>query len=788
MLVKESIKKGWCYLYMRAVIMAGGEGTRLRPLTCNLPKPMARLCGKPIVEYILDLLNEHQISDATFALGYLPQVITDHFEAGQYKTVKLSFVEEDKPLGTAGGVRGALKSLDEDVLVISGDAMCDFDLSRAIRFHREKKADVTILTKRVEDPREYGLVDVDKEGRIVGFIEKPSYSQAVTDFANTGIYILSPSCLAMIPEGAKYDFSSDLFPKMLKNRMRLFACEDTGYWCDIGDLGSYIGCAKDILYGRVKCETIGRRDEDGNIFGDNVRVDTDFMTPPVYLGSNVSIGRDCVIDAGCMIDDGTDIERQVRLSGCMALQNCFIEKEASLKDCILCEGVSVKSKAMLFENAVIGTKTVIGRNVHVNPGVKVWPFKNVRDGELLNANLKDASRKTEYFDDDGISGDTGVELTPELFAKIGRAAGSVCTTAIGVGISDEMNGAALKDALISGILSTGVNAYDFKECFESQFGFCVDKMNLKLGIFIEYGEKSSIHLCVENGLSSTREIERKMENILARSEFKRCRYDEFGKRTDMSGMKHLYTVYLESMIRRPYDGFGVLLISPDNNPSRLFKRVLEHRKCRIDDKGLQISFEDSGRRLRLYHGQTGYVSYEKALALCALIEFKQEHDVYLPSDAPYIIDELAQCYSRRVYRYLECPAGGCDSEIRRKAAAQPWARDALIMAVKILNYMQLERIGFKQLMDGLPNFDMVCRQVPCEGNPGNILKQLKSTEEPGMVSEGVVIPFQNGYIFVKPSKQGHTLKLFAQAKNYESAREICDGLEQKIKRLKETRK
>lgn len=177
---------------LKAVIMAGGEGTRLRPLTCDIPKPMARLCGRPVMEYILDLLKTAGTTEAVVTMRYLPQVITDYFQDGEYKGIKLHFVEEDRPLGTAGSVKNAVPDEQEDILVISGDALCDFDLSAAFQFHKSTQAAATLVLAHVGDPREYGLVLTEPSGKIRGFVEKPGWAQAVTDAANTGIYIVSP--------------------------------------------------------------------------------------------------------------------------------------------------------------------------------------------------------------------------------------------------------------------------------------------------------------------------------------------------------------------------------------------------------------------------------------------------------------------------------------------------------------------------------------------------------------------------------------------------------------------
>lgn len=213
---------------MKAVIMAGGEGSRLRPLTCNIPKPMARLCGKPIIEYIFELLLRNEITDACVTLGYLPDIICEKYPDGKYKQLNLKFITEEKPLGTAGSVKNAAKDFKEPFLVISGDAMCDYNIDKVLKYHDSIDAAVTIVAATVEDPREYGLIKTDEENRVTGFIEKPAWGQATTDLANTGIYIINPEYLSLIPDDEKFDFAKDLFPIMLERDIPIYCYHATG--------------------------------------------------------------------------------------------------------------------------------------------------------------------------------------------------------------------------------------------------------------------------------------------------------------------------------------------------------------------------------------------------------------------------------------------------------------------------------------------------------------------------------------------------------------------------------
>ena len=207
---------------MKAVIMAGGEGTRLRPLTCNRPKPMVPVAGRPVMEHIVRLLKSHGMDKIAVTLQYLPDHICEYFGDGSQFDVRMRYYIENKPLGTAGSVKNAEDFLDETFLVISGDALTDVDLTKAISFHREKGAFATLILKRVDVPLEYGVVVTDGEGKIIRFLVKPGWGEVFSDTANTGIYILSPEIFDYYKKDQVFDFGRDLFPLLMKEKRSMY--------------------------------------------------------------------------------------------------------------------------------------------------------------------------------------------------------------------------------------------------------------------------------------------------------------------------------------------------------------------------------------------------------------------------------------------------------------------------------------------------------------------------------------------------------------------------------------
>ena len=237
---------------MKAVIMAGGEGRRLKSKTGERPKPMVPLLGRPMMEHILLLLKKHGFDEVCAAVKYRAEDIMRYFGDGSALGVRLEYRVEREALGTAGGVKNCADFCgSDDFLVISGDAACDFDLARLMRVHRESGAGVTIALCRNAEPLRYGLAVTDPTGRIRSFIEKPLWPRVVTDFVNTGIYAVSPRVMELVPDGRAFDFGKELFPLLLRRGELIRGEVMDGYWCDVGTPLSYYQCCVDALRGRL---------------------------------------------------------------------------------------------------------------------------------------------------------------------------------------------------------------------------------------------------------------------------------------------------------------------------------------------------------------------------------------------------------------------------------------------------------------------------------------------------------------------------------------------------------
>ena len=761
---------------MKAVIMAGGRGTRLRPLTERCPKPMARLCGRPVVEYILELLAKNGVTESVLTLQYLPDQIVSHFPDNSFAGVALSFCEEAQPLGTAGSVKNAAGQIGEDLLVISGDALCDFSLREAMDQHAARCADVTIVTARVGDPREYGLVIADSDGHVTGFIEKPSFAQATSELANTGIYILSPRAVEMIPDGQIFDFAADLFPRMLEKGMAVDCCTLSGYWCDIGDLEAYRRAQADLLAGRVDATLRGQRDESGSVFAARRPSGRYEIEAPVYIGEGVSIGDNAVIGAGTVLDDGCTVAAGAAAKGSILLPHSLLSERAAAVNAIVCTGAALKSRAALLDGAAVGEDAVVGAGTVVREGVRIAGGVRIQDGTAVSGHITERGGAACTFDDEGLCGEIGVELTPELAARVGCAVGTVAKgRPVGVAAARSRSARALCDALIAGVRSTGASVLDFGCVFEAMFGFAMGYNALTLGVYISAGESGAIRVLCDTGLPAPRRVEREIELMLARGEFARAPRDGFGDRVDMSGIGVMYMTELLRLAPEGLEGMRAHASCPDESVGRLLSDALQKLGCERAPSGIRLMLSTDGRRLSLFDGNVR-IGWRRAVAAYCLSQFEQDRDVAVENDFPRALDAFAEQRGHRVYRYLLCPADGSDAEGRRLAAQQQSARDGLMLAIQLLGYMKRHGFGLEELDRQLPGFAVEESAVKLDRPPARLLERF-SQERAG---EGVVVRGDRGVVLLRPRKNGREIRVFAEAANWETARELSADIAREL--------
>lgn len=522
---------------MKAVVMAGGEGSRLRPLTLVRPKPMLPVVNRPVLSHILELLKKHGFTDVVMTLQYLAGQIQDYYGDGKSLGMNIEYVIEESPLGTAGSVKNAEPLLDDaPVLVISGDALTDLDLTAMVDFHSERGSEFTMALTHVPDPLEYGVINVGPDGRVAQFAEKPSWGGVTSDTVNTGIYIVDRQLLARMARNVRLDWSQDIFPTMLAKSQPFYGWVGDGYWCDIGTLREYHRANSDLLTGQLYAGDLGQRIGPDVWCGGSVDIAPDAqLYGPIYLGQEVKIKRGVVIQGPTVIRDYTIIDNGARVQHSIIWRNCFIGEGAMIHGAVVGRQCSIKSRAMVFEGAVIGDGTVIGEDALVQADVKIWPDKNIDNGALVSHSLIwGAQGRKVLFSRYGVTGVVNVDLTPEFVARLGAAFGSVLAKGSRVTINRDPHRSSrmIKRALISGLPSAGNDVIDLGNVPIPVARYYTRAAAAAGGVHVRLSPYDprvvDIRFLGPDGLNLTREQERSVERTFFREDYRRAYLDDIG--------------------------------------------------------------------------------------------------------------------------------------------------------------------------------------------------------------------------------------------------------------------
>jgi len=472
--------------------MAGGFGTRLRPLTINTPKPMVPIANRPIMGHVVSLLARHKITDITALLYFQSEKIKDHFGDGTAYGVNIKYVKPTEDFGTAGAVAFAMGQSDESVLIISGDLVTNFNLTEAIKWHNDKKAEATILLTRLENPLAYGIVITDDDARITRFLEKPTWGEAFSDTINTGIYILEPEVIKMIPRSANFDFSQNLFPKMLLEKRKLYGRIMDGYWRDVGNVDEYRQVHFDFFDGELPLwlDYPEKKIGEGLVCaGKNVTIEND-----VTFFGKVIVGDGAVIKEGarlenCIIGNNTIVEPSCNFKKSIIWSDSTIGRESVLNEAIVCSRSHLGRNVALFDDSIVSDECTIGEFATVKANCKIWPGKTVDEGAIVSSSLVWGEKwNRELFTDAKITGLALVEVTPEMAVKIGSAFGAFLGHGHSVVTSRDASDISrlLKRGLLSGLLGAGINAADLEMMPLPVVRYRLQKGGFSAGIYLRH--------------------------------------------------------------------------------------------------------------------------------------------------------------------------------------------------------------------------------------------------------------------------------------------------------------
>ena len=515
---------------MQAVIMAGGEGSRLRPLTSNMPKPMLPIVKLPMMEHILVLLRKHGITDVVATVQFLSSVIRNYFGDGSDLGVSLSYATEDVPLGTAGSVLGARDFLSGPFLVVSGDALTDIDLEEVVDFHRNRGAAATLVLKRMKDPLEFGIVMTDDDGRVERFLEKPTWGQVFSDTINTGIYVVEPDVLDLIPIDQPYDFSSELFPTMLDKGLPLFGFVTNAYWTDVGNTDAYVQANYDALSGKVDVVLSGFELQPGVWVGEDVEIDpTARVEGPSLIGDNVRIDAGARVGPLTVVADNAIVSDDASVTGSVMLERAQAGPYSLVRGAVLGRGASVHRGVNLEEGVVLGDDVTVGAGAFIKSRVKVYPSRTVEAGAIVTQSVvKERRASRSLFGSRGVSGLVNLGVTPLVAVRLGMAYGTTLKRGSVVVTGRDASRAArtIKRALIAGLNSTGVTCHDLELMPMPVTRFAVRTEQAAGGISVRTSprdpETVEIRLFDADGADLAPGDQRKIERIFFREDYRRA--------------------------------------------------------------------------------------------------------------------------------------------------------------------------------------------------------------------------------------------------------------------------
>ncbi len=770
---------------MRAVLMAGGEGTRLRPLTCDLPKPMVPILNRPIAEHIIHLLKRHAITDVIATLFYLPDVFRDYFQDGSDFGVKITYaIEEDLALGTAGCVKNVAPLLNDTFLVISADSLTDFDLSAAIAFHHQRQSKATLVLTRVPNPIEFGVVMTDSDGRIQRFLEKPASSEIFSDTVNTGIYILEPDVLSYLSAQTSADFSTDLFPLLLAQGYPMYGYVAEGYWRDIGSLDHYREAQYDALYGKIALNINYPQPQHRLWIGENTFIDAEAqISPPVLVGTNCRIGARAILAAGTVLGDNVIVGAKADLARAVIWGGSTIGEEAQLRACVTARGVRVDRRARVQDGAIIGALSIVGEEAQVSAGVRVWPSKRIEAGATLNINLVwGATAQRHLFGHRGVSGLANVDITAEFAVRLGAAYGSILSAGSQVMVSRDQRSMSrmVSRSLVSGLMSVGIQvqnlgaiALPISRCAARTLGV---SGGIHARIHPERFDFVLIEFFDDQGINLSKAKEKKIEGAFFKEDFRRAAVSDIGDITYPSQSLNAYASNFEKLLNITHNSpkpFKVVVdyvyaVSGAVLPHLLGKfgcdvvvlnaslrqsiPTLDEREELLVQLGavvkalkanLGVQVTANGERFILVDEVGNAIQAESLTALMVEMSLRvNPHQiVVVPAHVSSAVDEIARRYNAQVIRTklnatalmetcrktLGVVLGGSAETGFIFPQLHP-GFDAMFAIAKLIETLTLYPQTLQQLMAGLPNINYQTLAVRCPWNQkGALMRHLVET-------------------------------------------------------------
>ncbi len=812
--------------------MAGGEGTRLRPLTSNQPKPMVPILNRPVMEYIVELVKGHGITDIVSTLQFLPQLIKYYFGDGSEYGVDLSYVVEEHPLGTAGSVKNAEHHLDETFIVISGDALTDIDLTKVVEYHREKGAMATIVLKSVENPLEFGVVITDENGHIQRFLEKPGWGEVFSDQINTGIYVLQPEVFRYVPEDTQYDFSHDVFPALLADGQPIYGYKADGYWCDIGNHGQYMQAQMDMLDGKTNLKIAGIRMKEDVWVGDGASIN-----PSANVSGKVVIGQNAKIEAGAQIREYSIIGHNVVIKAeahthrSVVWENSYVGSKSTIHSAIIGKNCDIKPGARVEQGCVIGDECSIGANAVVNHDVKIYPFKTVDAGATVNKSIIwEPKGVRNLFGRHGVKGLVNVDMTAELALHLAMAYGTSLKKDSHIVTSRDPNRAArmIKRAVIAGLNATGIHTRDLRVAPAAVNRFTTRDTRCEGGVHICVSpfdpQSVEIHFFDSQGIDVGEPVQRNIEKYYFREDFRRAFFNEIGEIIFPPRAAEFYATGLLRSVDRAKireRGFKVIMDYGYGTASLVMPQIAGKLGCdlvalnaftdedhsTLTTEEFELSMQQLSRTVGVFKADFGilidsagekvYIIDEKGrrissnTCLLAMIDLvgrteKRKGKIAVPLTVSSVAEEIAERHGRKIVRTKLARSALMGAATRRDVAFVgnqsggyvfpkflP-AYDGLMSFAKLLEMLAVLGEPLSHVIDELPPIHTAVKKAFCPWDlKGLVMRRMVEYAQGRRteLTDGVKIYDGDRWALILPDPEEPIFRVYAEGPNDDTALE-----------------
>lgn len=810
---QDNIRMEYKMKSLKGIILAGGYGTRLRPITLTTPKPLCKICGESVIERLLRLMPEWDINEVAISTMYLSDIIRQ--QIGESKNgLKISYVTEETPLGSAGGAKLASEAFENDFcdnfIILSGDGIFDFDIRKAVVFHEANDADVTIVTYPTKEPLEYGVVLSDKTGKIKSFCEKPSWSEVRSNTVNTGIYIIKSAIFKDIPNGRQFDFSKDLFPFLLGTKRKLYSYEAEGYWCDIGDLSAYYKCNVDAMCGKIKNVDFSEAISEKEAAELGIKVSF-----PVYISKKAKLSPDTNIGKYSVILDNSDIGAKSEIIGSIIMENVKIGSNTNINGSIICENTVVENNTKIYSGTTIGAGCTIAAGATITEGVSIWAGKSVGKGFCVTQDVLFENNCKSLYSENGLyAGNKAEGINSDYISRIGYA---VAITAkdflkkdrlsenirIGLMHDGKPESALICETLLCSVRSAGCRSFSFLAGNDAMARFACWEFLTDIFLFITEDENERIiKLYDKFGCPVSREFERKFE-----ASYKSKKQEACSEIYDTVYIDNLKYFYISNILKALEEEFR-----DDGSPQGILngcKYYIENYsensviyyilKAILTELGAELTTEFSNDAIFIYisaDGTSGNISERNNGKIISLDDFHISRALLTYSvnygnclfTLPYFASVTASFLIKNGYKNTTKDVGNntlSDSfvkEIRK-------IYDMCYAVPRLLCILKKENKTISAFNKELPQFEIKIRNIDGEETGGeyraSVMKRLydKYEREKNLTEkDGFTLDLNKGKVTVIPRRTGG-FKLVSEAMNSEIATELCDIVFDEIKNI-----